>query len=189
MQKNICVFSSSSDHVAPAFFEAAARLGRIIGESNSTLIYGGTNIGLMGAIARATHEHGGRVVGVIPELIRDRGVAYDTADELIITKDLRERKANMEKRADVFIALPGGFGTLEEIVEIITLKQLGCHTKPIIFINTDGFYKHLGDFFEHLYKEKFAKSDFRDLYYIADDVDMVMPYLERYNPEGMSSKW
>ncbi len=189
MKKNICVFSSSSNDLLPSYFDVAKELGQRIAQNNCKLIYGGSNVGLMGTVAKSVHEFGGKVIGVIPELIRDRGVAYELADELIITKDMRERKAQMDSLADIFIALPGGFGTLEEIIEIITLKQLGYHSKPVIFVNTNDFYKHLVQFFEHMYEERFAKSDYKRLYYITDDLDEVISYIKAYRPEGMPSKW
>ncbi len=140
MPLNVCVFCSSSDVIEPTYFAAASELGTALASRRDTLIYGGTNVGLMGAVARAVHQHGGRVVGVIPSFIAGRGLAYSPADELIVTRDMRERKARMEERADVFVALPGGFGTLEEMLEIVTLKQLQQHTKAVIFLNVDGFY-------------------------------------------------
>lgn len=189
MTKTVCVYSSSSETIAPVYFEEAKALGRRIASEKCQLVYGGSNIGLMGAVASSVHEHGGKVIGVIPELIKKQGVAYELADELIVTKDMRERKAYMEKVADVFVALPGGFGTLEEVIEIITLKQIGYHQKPIIFLNTNGFYEKLIQFIEHIYEEKFAKSDFRKLYHVTDCLDDMMNYILSYEAESMPSKW
>jgi uncharacterized protein (TIGR00730 family) len=189
MQKAVCVFCSSSDAIDSVFFDAANELGAWIAERHYTLVYGGSNIGLMGAVARAVHRHGGCVIGVIPQTIHARGIAYLTADELIITKDLRERKATMEARADAFVALPGGFGTLEEVVEVITLKQLQTHAKPIILLNTNGFYDPLLILFEHFYEQRFAKPDQRQLYHFAPDVESVFAYLDAYQPPNIESKW
>jgi cytokinin riboside 5'-monophosphate phosphoribohydrolase len=189
MQKTICVFCSSSSAVDEVYFEAARALGWAIADQGWGLVYGGSDVGLMGAVARAVHLHKGRVVGVIPQTIHARGIAYETADELLITKDLRERKAEMERRADAFIALPGGFGTLEEIVEVLTLKQLQVHFKPILFLNTNGFYDPLITLFEHYYQQQFAKPDSSELYYVAPDVSSAVDYIANYQPPVIESKW
>jgi len=144
---------------------------------------------LMGILARAVHAQGGRVVGVIPQALRDKEVAYLKADELIITKDLRERKAIMQQRSAAFVALPGGFGTLEEVFEILTSKQLGFHGAPIVFINTQNFYQRLFDFFEQLYRQRFAKPEHQQLYQIAATSEEAMQCLQRYEPGTMPDKW
>jgi hypothetical protein len=189
MPLNICVFCSSSDVVEPAYFAAATQLGNTMAGRGDVLIYGGTNIGLMGALARSMREHNGRVVGVIPTFIASRGLAYAPADEMILTRDLRERKARMEERADAFVALPGGFGTLEEMLEIITLKQLQRHTKPVIFLNTEGFYDPLLALFEHMREHRFTKPDSPALYHFAAAVAAVFRYLDEYQPPRIEAKW
>lgn len=189
MHKCICVFCSSSDAVAPVFFDAADELGTCIARRGDRLVYGGSSIGLMGAVARAVHAEGGYVCGVIPEVIHANGLAYQTADECLITPDLRQRKAAMEVRADAFIAMPGGFGTLEEIVEVMTLKQLRLHNKPIIFLNTAGFYDPLITLFEHFFAHKFAKTESRALYHFVSDVPSIFAYLDAYEPPVMPNKW
>lgn len=189
MSKSICVYCSSSDAVSPAFFEAAVELGAVMAASDCALIYGGGDIGLMGALARSVHRYSGRVVGVIPEFLRLPGISYEGADELLVTADMRERKALMEARADAFIALPGGFGTLEEILEIITLKQLKVHDKPVVILNISGFYDGLINVFEHMFAEHFTKEKYRDLYFIAQDVGEAMSYIETYEPVKMETKW
>jgi cytokinin riboside 5'-monophosphate phosphoribohydrolase len=163
MGKTICVFCSSSDTLDEIYFQAARDLGEAMAQRGWGLVYGGSDVGLMGAVARAVHLHHGTVTGIIPQTIHARGIAYQTADELLVTRDLRERKAEMERRADAFIAMPGGFGTLEEIVEVLTLKQLQLHLKPIIFLNINGFYDPLVTLFEHFYQQKFAQPDSREL--------------------------
>ncbi|HNT78907.1 MAG TPA: TIGR00730 family Rossman fold protein [Anaerolineae bacterium] len=186
--KSICVYCSSSDAVDTAYFEVARELGAFIAACGCALVYGGARRGLMGTLARAVQGGGGRVVGVIPAALRDRGIAYDAADELIVTSDLRERKAIMEARADAFIALPGGFGTLEELLEVLTLRQLQTHTKPIVLLNVQGFYDPLMAVFEHFYRARFAKP-VRDLYYLAPDVAGVFAYLDAYVPVAAPGKW
>ena len=187
--KNICVYAASSDAVAPVYTEAAQTLGTALARHGHTLIYGAGNIGLMGVIARAVHAHGGRVVGVIPEKLRDLELAYREADELIVTTDMRERKALMERRADAFITLPGGFGTLEEILEVIVLKQLWYHDKPLVFLNINGIYDGLLRFFDRLIEEHFIKDTHRDLYYLADDPEGALDYIEHFTPVKPHGKW
>lgn len=189
MKKSICVFSSSSDDISPVYFKVAEDLGKRIAENECSLVYGGASFGLMGTVAKSVHKHGGNVIGVIPQLINDKGITYKLADEVIITKDMRERKAVMDERSDIFIALPGGFGTLEEIIEVITLKQLGYHNKPIIFVDVNNYYEKLVSFFQHIYDENFAKLDFRKLYYITDKLDEVFTYINAYSPENLPNKY
>jgi uncharacterized protein (TIGR00730 family) len=189
MEKKICVYSSSSDVVGQHYFAAARELGKHMAQHHYTLIFGGGGIGLMGELARAVHEYGGKVIGVIPEYLNLPGIAYDEADRLIVTPSLRERKKVMEEQADAFIALPGGFGTLEEILEILTLKQLRQHSKPVVFINTANFYRHLIDLFDHILNEKFAKSIYRQLYFFAPDAGAAVSYIESYTPPQLPKKW
>jgi hypothetical protein len=180
MRGAVCVFCSSSDTIAPEFFAAATELGEQIARNDYSLVFGGTDVGLMGAVARSTHQHGGRVVGVLPEAFEQRKLAYKSADELIITRDLRERKATMEGRANAFVALPGGFGTLEEVLEIITLKQLRFHNKPIVLLNTGGFYDHLAQFFERLMHDRFAKNDHPNLYHITSSPTEALAHIDQW---------
>jgi uncharacterized protein (TIGR00730 family) len=187
--RQICVFSSSSDAVAPAFIAAAEELGAGIARRGDGLVYGGAHVGLMGAVARGAHEAGGRIIGVIPHYFHSAGLSYDQVDELIVTQDMRERKAIMEARADAFIALPGGLGTLEETLEILTLKQVGLHQKAVILLNTNGFYEPLLALFEQIYAAHFAKPQTRDLYYAAPDVPSAFRYLDTYQPGALTRKW
>lgn len=189
MGKNICVYCSSSCVVDREYFHIATELGRRIGRRGDTLVYGGGVVGLMGAVARGVHDAGGRVVGVIPEALNRAGIVYPGADELIVTRDMRERKAIMDKRSDAFIALPGGFGTLEEILEIITLKQLGYHNKPIVIMNVGGFYDCLIAQFDLSIEKRFAKEYCRQLYMIAEDVEETLLYIDSYEPLRFEEKW
>jgi cytokinin riboside 5'-monophosphate phosphoribohydrolase len=185
----VCVYAASSDSVAPHFLAVAAELGALLAGRGLTLIYGGGKVGLMGACARAVHSAGGRVVGVIPAYLRTVELAYEVADELIETSGLRERKATMEARADAFIALPGGFGTLEEMLEALTLKQLRQHTKPVIFLNTAGFYDPLLAMFDRLYVERFTRIENAGLYHVAATADDALAYLASYEPSPITGKW
>lgn len=189
MSKSICVYCSSSNAVSTEFFNAAAELGELIASENYTLVYGGGATGLMGEVARSVHRNGGHIVGVIPKFLRKPGIAYEESDELIVTSDMRERKAEMENRADAFIGMPGGFGTLEEMLEIITLKQLRTHIKPVVFLNTSGFFNGLNEVFEHVFEHHFAKPAYKQLYYFAPTPKSVMDYISAYKPPVLDSKW
>jgi len=189
VQRAICVFSSSSDAVAPHYVELAQSFGALLARRHMGLVYGGGRVGLMGVLARAVHAHGGRVIGVIPDFLRAQEVAYEEADELIVTRDLRERKAIMESRSDAFVALPGGFGTLEEILEILTLKQLATHAKPVVFLNTRGFFDPLLALFEQLYREQFTKAECRGHYHVAAAAHEALDHIESYQPPAPVSKW
>ncbi len=189
MEKALCIYSSSSDAVDQHFFEAAKEMGSLIARNHYALIYGGAKVGLMGAVARAVQEHGGKVIGVIPQALREKGIAFEQADELIVANDMRHRKAIMEERATAFAGLPGGFGTLEEILEILTLKQLQFHAKSLVLLNVNGFYDPLILLFEHIYRERFAKADYRHLYHVAANVTDLFEYLEGYQPPRLQSKW
>lgn len=143
----------------------------------------------MGATAKAVHKHRGRVIGVIPKALNVKGVVYETCDELIITEGMRERKAIMDTRSDAFIALPGGFGTLEEILEIITLKQLKYHNKPIVILNVNGFYNRLLMQFEEIIDQKFAKPESQGLYHITNTPNAALEYIDSNQPMVIKEKW
>ena len=145
---NICVFCSSSNAVNNCFFEQTNQLGKIISNRNHQLVYGGANVGLMEHLAKSVSKNNGNVIGIIPQKIHDNNLSSSFVNELIITSTMDERKRLMREKSDAFIALPGGFGTLEEILEVITLKQLDYHQKPIVFLNTNNFFNSLFEQFE-----------------------------------------
>ncbi len=184
----ICVYCSSSNAVAPVFFEAARQLGQRIAERGDALVYGGADVGLMGALAHAVKAGGGRVIGVMPERMTAEPIAFKLADEFIVTRDMRERKARMASLADAFVVLPGGFGTLEELAEMLTLRQLGEHRKPIVLLNVRSFYEPLVALFEHYYREGFAKP-WRELYFVTPEVSQALDYLDHYEPITPPDKW
>ncbi len=186
---NICVFSSSSNAIPEVYVNDAIDLARLIGQAKFCLINGGSNVGLMDVVTREAGNHGAKTIGIIPEKLRDFNLASIHAHEIIVSGDMMERKAKMRDLSDAFIALAGGFGTLEEILEVITLKQLGYHDKAIVFINTNGFYDDLFRQFEKSYKEKFAKENYRKLYFIAENSVEAMSYLLKYQPEKTVDKW
>ena len=177
---NICVYCSSSNLVNGRYMETARELGRALAQRGWPLVYGGGSVGLMGRLAESVHAGGGRVVGVIPQGLLDREVGYLRADELLVTTTLRERKQAMDDRADAFVALPGGFGTLEELIENITLRQLGYHDKPIIIVNVGGFYDPLLAQFEQNFEQSFTAQHYRRLYTVVSSVVSLIDMLEQY---------
>ena len=186
---NICVFSSSSNVIPELYFEEARNLGHLIGESGWNLVYGGANVGLMHACAEAARENGAKTVGILPELIHAHRLSNPNDHEHIITPNMRERKYLMRKRSGAFIALPGGFGTMEEILEVITLKQLNYHNKAVVFINTNGYYNPLLEQFDLAYRETFAKESYRTMYFIASNPEEAVAYIKNYQPIEPISKW
>ncbi|HEX7585528.1 MAG TPA: TIGR00730 family Rossman fold protein [Prolixibacteraceae bacterium] len=186
---NICVYSSSSNAIADVYVNEAIDLARLIGQSKFCLVNGGSNVGLMDVITREAGKNGAKTIGVIPEKLRDFNLASIHAHEIIVSGDMMQRKDKMRELSDSFIALAGGFGTLEEILEVITLKQLGYHSKAVVFINTNGFYNDLFRQFEKSYEEKFAKENYRKLYFVAENSAEAMNYILNYKPEETVNKW
>jgi uncharacterized protein (TIGR00730 family) len=186
---NICVFSSSSNAIPEIYFEEARNLGKLIGEAGWNLIYGGANVGLMHSCAESARENGAKTVGIIPELIHAHRLSNPNDHEQIVTPNMRERKYLMRKRSDAFIALPGGFGTLEETLEVITLKQLNYHNKAVVFVNTNGYYNPLIAQFDLAYREIFAKESYRQMYFIASNAEEAIAHIKQYIPAEPLSKW
>ena len=189
MPKLLCVYCSSSDRLDPKYFSAATELGERLVAEGWGLVYGGGKTGLMGAVARATKAAGGRVVGVIPEFMKVRELAFDEADELVTVITMRERKLLMETRADAFVTLPGGFGTLEEIMEILTLRQLDVVKKPCVFLNQDGFYDDLIRLFERMLRDNFFKPSNMELFRVAATVPEIFTQIEAARDAKAESKW
>jgi uncharacterized protein (TIGR00730 family) len=175
--KAVTVYCSSSSRIAPVFVSAGVQLGKAIAAHGWRLVYGGNDVGLMGALADAVRAAGGKVTGVTPRVLVDMGIADEKCDELIVTDGMRQRKAILEERGDAFIALPGGLGTFEEIFEIIVAKQLGYHSKPIVLLNIAGYYDPLLAMIEHGIEQKFIKPASRDLYRVASRVEQAMSHL------------
>ncbi len=186
---NICVFCSSSNAIPAVYFEAAQKLGKLIGENNHSLVYGGATVGLMHTVAESARESGAFSIGIIPESIHNKKLSSPRDHEQVITPNMRDRKYLMRKRSDAFIALPGGFGTLEEILEVITLKQLQYHKKPIVFINTNGFFDSLFSQFERAYTESFSKVDYKSTYFIAQNSLEAITYIQNYKHVELATKW
>jgi uncharacterized protein (TIGR00730 family) len=174
----LCVYCASSDNVEDRYFGLARALAAEMGRRGWSLVYGGGSVGLMGELARSLRASGGTVVGIIPQALLDREVGYLDADELIVTTTMRERKRLMDERAEAFVALPGGFGTLEELLEIMTLRQLGYHDKPIVIVNAGGFFDPLLAQFERIFAEHFTHDRYRDLYVVAPTIEAAVTWLE-----------
>ncbi|HYC71721.1 MAG TPA: TIGR00730 family Rossman fold protein [Opitutaceae bacterium] len=187
--KSLCVYCASSDRLDPKYADAAQRIGAEVARRGWTLVYGGGKTGLMGAVARGAKGAGGTVVGVIPEFMKAKELAFDEADELITVLTMRERKMLMETRADAFLALPGGWGTLEEIMEILTLKQVDVLQKPVVLFNQDGYYDPLLEFFERMVGEKFMRDSIRRQYAVAPTVHDIFAQLENWSAAPVESKW
>src|SRR6476659_6904643 len=189
MSKLLCVYCSSSDRLDPKYVTATEELGRELVAQGWGLVYGGGKTGLMGAVARGTKSAGGRVVGVIPEFMKARELAYDEADELVTVITMRERKLLMETRADAFVALPGGWGTLEEMLEILTLRQLDVVKKPCVFLNQDGFYDPLLQLFDRMLGEKFFKPSNLELFRVAATPAQVFAQIDVASGAKAEAKW
>src|SRR5215470_1717089 len=175
--RTVCVYCGSSPGTSPAFVEAARQFGAILAQNKIGLVYGGGSGGLMGAIAAAVSERNGQVTAIIPEFLKQRERLYAGAQEIIVTRDMHERKRTMFDRADAFVALPGGIGTLEELVEQLTWAQLGRHRKPILLINIEEFWQPLNDLVGHMRTLGFIHSEVLVNYLVTEGVEDVVPKL------------
>jgi uncharacterized protein (TIGR00730 family) len=175
--KTVCVYCGSGAGNNPRFIEAASAFGKILAENGIRLVYGGGSIGLMGAVANGALDHGGIVTGIIPEFLNTRERMLSRVQELIITPDMHERKRLMFERSDAFVALPGGIGTLEELVEQLTWKQLGRHAKPVLLANIDGFWEPLFDLLAHMRETQFIRQGFAVEILKADRAEEILPKL------------
>jgi uncharacterized protein (TIGR00730 family) len=175
--KTVCVYCGSGPGTNHHFVEAAIALGKVFAENDIRLVYGGGSIGLMGAVAKSTLDHGGAVTGIIPDFLRARENALTTVQEMIVTPDMHERKRLMFERSDAFVALPGGIGTLEELVEQLTWQQLGRHAKPILLANIDGFWEPLLSLLAHMRATEFIRASLPLDVLLADRVEDILPRL------------
>jgi len=175
----VTVYCSSSSRVAASFVEAARELGEGIAGAGWVLVYGGNNIGCMGVMADAARAGGGKVIGITPRLMVDKGIGDQKCDELMVTEGMRERKRLMEERGDAFVVLPGGIGTLEEVFEILVGRSLGYHNKAIVLVNVGDFFGPLLTMLEHGMKEGFIRERVRELIFVAENVKDAMEYLRK----------
>lgn len=176
--QRICVYCGSGTGENPEYAAAARRLGEIFAEAGIGLVYGGGCIGLMGEIARSVLAHGGHVIGIIPSFLTEREVMLKDVQELIVVEDMHQRKHLMFDKSDAFVALPGGLGTLEELVEQLTWSQLGRHAKPIVLANIESFWNPLLNLFRHMQADGFIRQGLELNIEIVDDVERVLPTIQ-----------
>lgn len=181
--RSVCVFCGSSNAARPEFLEAAAELGASLAGAGVRLVYGGGGVGLMGACARATHAGGGQVLGVIPEFLVSREMAFDEVETVVVTS-MHERKIRMFEEADAFVVLPGGIGTLEEVIELLSWRRLDLHGKPIVFYNPDGYWDLLFALFDHTIAESLTPPSFAAAYGVVRTVSEILPALQANKRTG-----
>ncbi len=187
--KKICVFGSSSSVLDQSYFDAAFELGSLIAQNGWELVFGAGDMGMMGHAARGVKSAGGRMTGVIPEFMNVPGIPFEGCDELIIKDTMRERKQVMEDLADAFITVAGGFGTFEELCEVITLKQLLRHKKPIIILNTNSFFDELIAMFEKTVEQRFAKEESLTVYTVVGTPQEAIEAVKNYHYSHIGDKW
>ncbi|KAH9619396.1 hypothetical protein KSS87_013293 [Heliosperma pusillum] len=187
--RRICVFCGSSQGKKISYQEAATELGKELVSRNIDLVYGGGSIGLMGLVSQAVHSGGRHVIGVIPKTLMPREITGETVGEVKAVADMHQRKAEMARHSDAFIALPGGYGTLEELLEVITWAQLGIHDKPVGLLNVDGYYNSLLSFIDQAVEEGFVSPSARRIILSAPTAGELVKKLEEYNPchEGIAT--
>lgn len=177
----ICLFGAASNEINEIYIEAVENLGKEIAERGHSLVFGAGGNGLMGAAARGVHKANGNITGIIPSFFRDENIEkiFNECDELIYTETMAQRKTKMEDLADAFIIVPGGIGTFEEFFEVLTLKQLGRHTKPIAVFDINGYYKKLEEFLKVSVEERFIRDDCKKLYFYNISANEILNYIER----------
>ncbi len=186
--ENVAVFCASSDGVDPEIFKMARIVGEVLAKRDIRLIYGGSKLGLMGQVAAGVMENGGFVTGVIPEFLKTKEVVHTGLDRLITTKDMHERKLTMNELSDAFITLPGGFGTLEELFEIVTWSQLGLHRKPIGLLNINGFYDDLLSMLKNMTAKGLLKEENLEILLVADSIEELLKLMHNYKARPVP-KW
>ncbi|MBX3214671.1 MAG: TIGR00730 family Rossman fold protein [Labilithrix sp.] len=186
--RSVCVFCGSRPGASPAFVEAGAAMGRAVASRGLTLVYGGARVGVMGAVAEAALAAGGRVVGVIPRSLVSKEIAHDGLSELFLTETMHDRKDRMVALSDAFVALPGGFGTYDELFETITLAQLGLHDKPNALLDTEGFFQPLVALMRHTIDHDFAAPEHAGLLVIERDPERLLDALAAWTPPPLGSK-
>lgn len=186
--KRICVYCGSNPGALPAYREAARALGAELAARGLGLVYGGASVGLMGAVADGVLENGGHAIGVLPHFFASKEIAHAGLDELIVVNSMHERKAHMAERADGFIALPGGWGTIEEIFEMLTWAQLGHHRKPCGLLNVESYYDELSLFLEKAIRNRFVKEAFRPMMMIDDSPVRLLDRFGDYRAPSVK-KW
>ena len=174
---NICIYGASSRKLAKEYYDAAEALGALMARQGHTLVFGGGQEGIMGAVARGAHAHGGKIIGIAPRFFDRPGILFEECTEFIYTDTMRERKALMEEHAEAFIVLPGGIGTYEEFFEMLTLKQLGRHNKPMVMLNTRGYYDPMAAMLQNTVDEGFMSADCLELYGVCNSPAEALDYI------------
>lgn len=187
--KSVCVFCGSRPGNDPAHAAAAISLGRALARRQIALVYGGAKVGLMGVIANAVLEEGGRVVGVIPKALVSKEIAHDGLAELYLTETMADRKTRMIELSDAFLAMPGGFGTYDELFETLTLAQIGLHDKPNALLNTNGFFAPFLALFHHTIAEGFAAPEHARLLVVEDEPEKLLDAVVAWTPPPLGAKW
>src|SRR5215217_9143880 len=187
--RRVCVYAGSNAGADPAYREAAAALAGVLAGHGIGLVYGGGKVGLMGVLADTMLARGGEAIGVIPQALVDREVGHGGLTELRIVGSMHERKAQMAELADAFIALPGGIGTLEELIEVYTWSQLGLHRKPLGVLNVSGYYDALGAFLDVAVEQRFLRAQQREALIFDGDPETLLARLAGAEPEAPASKW
>lgn len=184
--RTVCVFASSSFDIDKKYFLQAEELGKEIAQCGYNVVYGGSNRGLMGEVTKAAKMYGSKVTGVMPKKLYDLGIEPGNCTEFIIAEDMRKRKAKMDELSQALIVLPGGFGTLDELAEMLVQKQLNYSNKPIVLLNTDGFYDSLAKFFDEIISKNFASENSKKLYYCARTAKEALQYIKNYSFEEIN---
>ena len=174
---NICIYGASSRKLAKEYYDAAEALGVLMARQGHTLVFGGGQEGIMGAVARGAHAHGGKIIGIAPRFFDRPGILFEECTEFIYTDTMRERKALMEEHSEAFMVLPGGIGTYEEFFEMLTLKQLGRHNKPMVMLNTRGYYDPMAAMLQNTVDEGFMSADCLELYGVCNSPEEALDYI------------
>jgi uncharacterized protein (TIGR00730 family) len=186
--ERLCVFCGSSYGARAEYRFAAEAVGKFLAQRGIGLVYGGAKVGLMGALADASLAAGGTVIGVIPEILFDKEIGHTGLTQMHVVRNLHERKAMMADLSDGFVALPGGFGTLEEFCEVITWSQLSLHQKPCGFLNIAGYWDPMVQMFDHAVREQFLKQENRGIVLVDDDIEVLLAKMKDWRPSG-TAKW
>ena len=181
---NICVYGAASSEIESSFMEAGVELGKEMAKRGHGLVFGGGRNGMMGAVARGVEEGNGNILGIAPKFFEDSNaeISFKNCTEFIHTADMRERKKLLDEKSDAFIIAPGGIGTFDEFFEILTLKQLGRHNKPIVMWNLNNYYDNLENMMQVSVDKHFITDDCRKLYRITKNIDKMLNYIENYDP-------
>jgi cytokinin riboside 5'-monophosphate phosphoribohydrolase len=185
----ITTYTSSAPDVDARYHDVARAYGRRLAGRGDALVYGGTSGGTMGTLAATVRDAGGHVTGIVPRFMHERGLSHPACHDLLVVAGMSERKQEMIGRAEAFVALPGGFGTLEELLEVLTLKMLGQHDRAIVVVSLDGYWEPLFAMFARMAEQGFAFGDYRELLHVTDDLDDLFDHLDTYAPDQVPTRF